>query len=125
MKSNKNNKLTAKQKSAIPHIVASATLEEGRKRARIARSTLYEWLKIPAFQEELKRQRHTVSNQALEGIRGYITKSADTLFEIMVTTKNEKIKRDVANDLLGYGFKLKEYDEIIARLDLIEKRLLG
>lgn len=57
--------LTERQKKTIPHLIVSATNEEGRKRARISRNTLYTWLKDPMFKDELQRQRNIVVDEAL------------------------------------------------------------
>ena len=43
--------LTRKQREAIPHLVGARSLEEGCKKARIAKFTLYHWLSDDPFKD--------------------------------------------------------------------------
>ncbi len=57
--------LSARQTKAIPILVACSTYTEGCKKAKVNRTTLYEWLSNPAFRAELEKQQKAVSQQAL------------------------------------------------------------
>jgi hypothetical protein len=47
-------KLSERQKKAIPFLVNSPTVDRGCKGAKISRETYYQWLSDPLFKEELK-----------------------------------------------------------------------
>ena len=53
--------LTDRQLKAIPIIVASPTYTQGCRRAKVNRTTFYEWLKDPHFRAELDRQRDRIT----------------------------------------------------------------
>ena len=53
-----NGGLTDRQRRVIPHLLASPSMEEACRRARINKTTVYEWLRDDTFRQELKRQRN-------------------------------------------------------------------
>jgi hypothetical protein len=56
-KNSLKNGLTPNQLRAIPCLVQNPNISEAAEQAGIARATIYEWLKIPAFRNELESQR--------------------------------------------------------------------
>jgi hypothetical protein len=54
------NTLTDRQRRVIPFLLASPSIEEACRRARINKTTVYEWLKDETFRGELKNQRDAV-----------------------------------------------------------------
>ena len=114
--------LTERQLKAIPFLISSSTYEEGRKRARIGKKTLYEWLKDPGFKAELKRRRNEIVKEAFDVLRDNITRAVRTLVGLLDTTRPET-KRRVANDIINLTLKDKELQDIEKRLDNIEKTL--
>ena len=58
--------LTDRQRSVIPHLLASASIEEGCKRAKVGKATVYEWLINETFRDELRRHREEIVTGALE-----------------------------------------------------------
>lgn len=115
-----SDNLTERQMKAIPFLVASATIEEGCKRAKISRETYYQWVSHPPFIEELRRQRDLVIGEAFGTLKANLTKAVDVLVGLL-ETKNENLKRFVANDILGHVLKAKELVEIEERLSAVER----
>ncbi len=68
-KQTKTNQLTNRQRATIPHLIGTRSLEEARRKARVAKATFYGWLKEEAFQEELKRHQSQVVTEALERLK--------------------------------------------------------
>ena len=120
---NKGQNLTERQVKAIPHLVASSTYEKGCRKARISRNTFYEWLKDPVFKAELKRQRDTVIEEALETLKSSMTNAVKVLLDLLDTTKNEYLKRNVAKDIIGYVIKAKEIEDLDKRITEIENSI--
>jgi len=116
--------LTERQRKAIPHLVASPTYEEGRKKARISRNALYEWLKNPVFKEELKKAREIIVTEALETLKSSVTKATETLVDLLTTTENDSLKRLICNDIISHTLKAKELQDIEERLSSIERIVL-
>ncbi len=119
-KSDKNG-LTDKQLKALPHLVAASSEGEGCKKANIARQTYYDWLKIPAFRDELSRLRSSIVEDAVEALKAHTTKAVDTLVKLL-DVDHPALQRNVANDILGHVAKYKELQELEQRIEIIEAR---
>lgn len=115
-----NEKLTNRQLLAINQIIASSTLEEARKKAKISKGTLYAWLKDESFKAELKRQRDEVVKEALSRLKKAMTKAVDGLIELMDSHRQD-LRRWVFKDIIDYALKGIELENIEERLDKIEK----
>ncbi len=118
----KKTKLTARQLKAIPIIVASPTYTEGCKKAKVNRTTFYEWLKIPKFKAELDRQRDDVAAEAFGVLSQSLTKAVETLTGLL-DTKDDRLKRLVCKDIIEHILKRKEIEDLDERLIEVEKRL--
>ena len=123
LKGTEPNCLTRKQTEAIPHLVGAKSLEEGRKKARIGKATLYAWLKDEGFRSELERQRRLIITDAIERLKAGITKAVDGLIELS-EDKEKGIRLRACEKVLDFFVKTKEIDEIEKRLERIENIIL-
>jgi len=117
-------KLSERQRKAIPFLVNAPTVEGGCKGAQISRETYYQWLSDPLFKDELKRHRDQVIEEALNVIKANVTKAVNALVGLL-NTKNEFLRRAVANDILGHVLRSKEIEDIGKRVDALERKLGG
>ena len=116
------SKLTDRQLKAIPFIVTSPTYTEGIQKAGVNRTTFYKWLKAPEFKTELNRQRQEVATEAFGVLQQSLTKATETLAG-MLDSKDDKLKRLTANDIINHVLKHKELAELEQRLEALENRL--
>ncbi len=93
---------------------------KGCKGARISRETYYQWLSNPAFKEALGRQKDRVVEEALDIMKANMTKAVNALVGLL-KTKNQFLKRSVANDILGHVLKSKELEDIERRIEALER----
>ena len=61
--------LTGRQRSALPVILASATIREAAKSLRISERTIYRWLEDEDFRKELARLREEIDDLACQELR--------------------------------------------------------
>lgn len=115
-------KLRDRQIKAIPHIVSNPTFEQGCKKARINRTTLYKWLKIPEFKAELNKQRDEVAAEAFGVLSQSLTKAIETLAGLL-DNKDDRLKRLAAKDVIDFIVRHKENEDFDKRLTAIEQRL--
>ncbi len=108
------HKLTDRQIKAIPHIVSSPTYGEGCKKARINRTTLYKWLKIPEFKAELDRQRDEVAAEAFGILSQSLTKAVETLAGLLDN-------KDDSRELTQTGSLLKLLSLTLKARELLEQ----
>lgn len=118
----KKKKLTDRQLKAIPIIVTSPTYSEGCKKAKLNRTTFYQWLKEPKFKAELDRQRDDVAAEAFGVLSQSLTKAVETLTGLL-DTKDDRLKRLVCKDIIEHILKRKEIEDLDERLKVIEQRL--
>jgi hypothetical protein len=126
--SNKNqqndekSELTTRQLKAIPVIVASPTYSKGCKKAKLNRTTFYEWLKIPEFKAELDRQRNEVAAEAFGVLSQGLTKAVETLVNLL-DNNDGRLKRLAAKDIIDFIIRHKENEDLEQRIEAIEQRL--
>jgi hypothetical protein len=116
-------KLSRRQLKAIPFLVSSPTYTQGCEKAKINKATLYKWIKQPEFKCELDRQRNDIVEVAFSTIAQNIEKAVSGLVGLL-DSKDERIKRLTANDIIGHYNKHKEIKELEERIQQIETRLL-
>ena len=127
-KTNKNQqktekkKLTDRQLKVIPIIVTSPTYSEGCKKAKLNRTTFYEWMKKPEFKAELDRQRNEIAAEAFGVLSQGLTKAVETLVSLL-DNKDDRLKRLAAKDVIDFIIRHKEIEDLDQRLAAIEQQL--
>jgi len=105
----------------IPFLLASPSTEEACRRARINKTTVYEWLKEEVFRQELKRQRDTIIEQALDSLKANIAKATETLVKHLGS--REQISIRAAERIIEFTQKALEHEELERRIKALETRL--
>ena len=116
--------LTDRQLKAILIIVTSPTYTEGCKKARLNRTTLYDWLKQPEFKAELEKQRDKIISEAFGVLSQSLTKAVETLTGLL-DHKDDRLKRLTAKDIIDFIIRHKENEDSDKRLTEVEKCLAG
>jgi hypothetical protein len=118
----KTNKisLSERQLKAIPYLISATSEGEACRQAKIAKHTYYEWLKQPAFKNELHHLRGLVVEDAVETLKARTSKAVDTLVKLL-DDPNPTLQRNVANDILNHVAKFKELRELEDRIVVLEQ----
>ena len=116
------SELTPRQLKTIPLLVASHTYTEGIKKAKINRTTFYEWLKIPEFKAELDRQRDEITAEAFGVLSQALTKAVESLVNLL-DNKDDRLKRLACKDVIDFIIRHKENEDLDKRLTEVEKLL--
>lgn len=114
--------LTDRQRRVIPFLLASPSTEEACRRARINKTTVYEWLKEGVFRQELKRQRDGIIERALDSLKANITKATETLVKHLDSTR-EHISIRAAENIIEFIQKALDHEELEKRIEALETRL--
>jgi len=115
-------KLTHRQLQAIAAILDTESMEAAARLAHVGRTTLYAWLREPAFRAELKRRQNEIFDAALARLKSLVGNAVNGLGEL-VKAESESVKRAACRDILDAALKVKELHEIDERLTEIEKHL--
>jgi Transposase len=119
---NDNQRLTDRQLRVIPYLLTSHSTEEACRRARINKTTVYEWLKDETFRRELKRQRDTIIERALDSLKANIAKATKTLLDHL-NSKRENISIRAAEDIIEFTQKALEHEELEKRIEALEEQM--
>jgi len=114
--------LTDRQLKAIPIIVTSPTYSQACKKAKVNRTTFYEWLKIPEFKTELDRQRNEIAAEAFGVLSQSLTQAVEALVGLL-KNKDNRLKRLAAKDVIDFIIRHKENEDLNERLKEVEKLL--
>ena len=114
--------LTTKQIRIIPYLLEAPSIEQGCKRAKVSKVTVYGWLKEEPFREELRRQREEVVRGALETLKANTAKATETLVKLLDSEK-EGIRARAAEDIIEFTQKAIEFEDLEKRITAIEDQL--
>jgi AcrR family transcriptional regulator len=103
-------------------LICSST-EDACRRAKVNKTTVYEWLRDETFREELKRQRDAVIERALDSLKSNIAKATETLVKHL-DSKRENISIRAAESIIEYAQKALEHEELERRIEALEKTLM-
>ncbi len=115
--------LTRRQRAVLPYLITAPSLEEACRKARVSKTTVYAWLKEPAFQAELTRQRQAVAEQAFNRLKGGMTQAVDELLELLQMKAQPGIQLRAAQILLDCGLKVVAHQALEQRVEALEAHL--
>ena len=78
------------------------------------------WIKEPTFQEELTRRRDEVLTEALATAKTHAARAMAHLAGLLEVA-DERLRRHVCNDMLGYAVKTRELEDLERRLVALEE----
>jgi len=107
--------LTRRQRVVLLHLITTPSLEEGCRKARVSKTTVYAWLKEPGFQAELKRLRQTLLDEAFDRLKVGITQAVDKLLSLLEADRQPGIQLRAAQTLLDQGIKAVELQDLVMR----------
>lgn len=113
---------TDKREILMDALLHSPDVSNAAKQADVSRSTVYRWLRDPDFADEVKQRRNAMLDAAIESIKCHSQNAANTLAS-MLDSKDERLRRMAAKDLLDYSFKILEGRDVLERIEAIEETL--
>jgi transposase-like protein len=94
-----NGDLSPRQQRAVAHLLECSTIAEASKKTGVHRSTLYEWMKNPAFQVELERAKRDQFQAALGQMRSLVPDAIESLKEL-ASSSNEQVRLRACVEIL-------------------------
>src|SRR5262249_48426253 len=116
---NESKTLTTRQVQVIPYLLGAPSFEEGCKRARVSKVTVYGWLKEEFFRQELKRQRDELIDRALDSLKANVSKATETLVKLL-HSESESMRARAAEDIIEFAQKALEHEELERRIEALE-----
>lgn len=114
--------LTPRQQRLLVELVKNPDIQAAAKAAGVGRTSTYRWLKQPAFETELSRLRNLAMNEALSTVKAHTARAATELTGLL-DTQDERLKRQICNDILTHAIRVREQEEIERRLTALERKI--
>src|SRR5262249_51751185 len=112
--------LTRKQLAAVVALMESPTIEAAAQAVAVAVSTLYRWLKLPAFQAAYREARAEAVDDALARLQKGARKAADTLIR-NCTCQKPTAEIAAAIAVLDRLVRLNDHADLEARIAALEE----
>jgi hypothetical protein len=117
-KNNQDNGLSPKQMRVIPYMVEYPSMTEAAEKSGVSRNTLYEWMKIPAFRDELEKQRFILYDEMLSTFFMLGDRAIEAYADELGTYR----RRAAASDIIRLLAKTKENSANVQRLNEMARR---
>jgi len=114
--------LSSRQLKAITCILENNSMEETAKKARVSRSTLYNWFNDNQFKARLEKERESVFEEGLMALKTATSKAAKTLIQLL-DSKDRNTRRLAAKEIINVALKVVELQDIQERIEKIEEQL--
>lgn len=93
--------LTPKQILAATAIAMGESHKQAAKAAKVIPGTISEWMQDPEFKATINQIQLDIMNEARDRFRGLALASIAVLGDILASSKNDKMKLDVAKYVLS------------------------
>lgn len=116
------NPLSFRQKKLLTALVNISDVQAACKAAGVGRTAAYGWLKNPDFREELNRLRDNALSDALTHIKTYTKQAVDQL-ALLMKSEDERIRRQVCNDILSHALSIRGKETLDQRVQALERKI--
>ena len=116
------SKFSRKQEDAIIALLNNRNTEEAAKAIGIGTKTLLRWQKNPEFEASFRAARTASVRQAIARLQQTCSAAVTTLHKLMVEPKTPaSVRARVAETILTLSLKTVETEDILARLEQLER----
>ncbi len=115
-------KFSPKKEMALIALLEGTKFSEAATKIGVSERSVLRWLKEPEFQERLNQGMASLRTQALDLLRDTLCKATKRLSEL-VDSSSEKIALQASELVINFNLKLKEEQELAARIQELEKVL--
>ena len=105
-------------------LLTCPTKKEAANKAGVTENTLYRMRQSEEFRQILQNVKNSIFQEAMNKAQAYSLEALEVLKTIMTTEyATDSSRVSAAKTLLELGMSVYESEEIIARLDALERRL--
>jgi ACT domain-containing protein len=116
--------LSKNQLKAVEALISYDSVADAAKACGLARDTVYRYLKVPEFDQELKKAKRTMVDQAVTSLQRSCKEAAKALADICKDKDAPPSARvTAAREILSQTMRAIEVESIEERLKSLEDRL--
>jgi transposase-like protein len=120
----REKKLNSKQSKAIILLLEDKSIAEIAGILKVALNTLYKWLETnEVFIKAYAEAREKIFSEALEQLKEASREAVKTLREVMRPGYKESARVSASKTILELALKMKEINELEARIKALEEKL--
>lgn len=113
-----------RQEKALETLLVEPDLRKAAKRAGVGESTLYRWLKEPAFSDRYKELRKQAFDTVLHRLQASASEAVETLRSISADEEAPASSRvSAAKTILEMAVAAREHEEFDCRLKALEEKM--
>ncbi|MEP7366384.1 MAG: transposase family protein [Acidobacteriota bacterium] len=115
-------KFDRKQEEAVAALLTHRSIEEAARATGVSAATLIRWMQVPEFDAEYRKARRAAFGQAVARLQQMSGAAVLTLGKVLVeagTPPSTRVR--AAECILNHAAKAIEIEEIVARLQELEK----
>jgi transposase len=112
--------LTSNQLKTISYILESCSIEEAARKAKVSRSSIYNWLKDDIFKEKLKKEREALFAEGLDLLKQATNKAVNELINLL-KSRDETTRRLTAKEIINLSLRTTEIRDLEERISKIEQ----
>ena len=106
----------------VAALACGATVEAAAKTANVSETTVYRRLRESEFRQRVAEARDEMVSRAVARLSATSTLAADTLRELL-KARSETVRLGAARTVLELGMKLRETEDLAARIAALEETL--
>ncbi len=114
--------LTRKQQAALLALLANSTVRDAAGMAGMSEKTLWRWLQLPSFVAALRAAQREALDTAICELQGASAKAVQKLVANL-DSASDFASNAAALGILSYSLKFREQNEVLSRIEEIEKLL--
>ena len=115
---------TRADSALVAALAGGATVEAAAGAVGVGVATVYRRLKEPAFRAQIDAARSEMIGRAVARLAGASTAAADRL-RALLTAESESVQLAAARSILDLGLKLREHEELAARVAALEAQYVA
>jgi hypothetical protein len=116
------DKLSARQRLALPVIAAEATIEGAAEKIGVTRKTVYEWLKQEPFKRAIEEARKEYMESGFRTMRLAAKRAAEKIVQHLDCT-DAKVSLRAAEDVIEFAKEFISLEDHERRIKELEDRL--
>ncbi|MBN1451131.1 MAG: hypothetical protein JW963_08970 [Anaerolineales bacterium] len=116
-------KLPANQQRALAALLTEKDVRSAAKKCGLAENTIYRYLKNGQFRQLLQEAHAAIYSEVSNRLTVDVLDALDKLWVIVDTATDPNVKRLAIGDWLKHALKIREVDDLEARIAALEERL--
>lgn len=116
--------LSTQQRQVLVSLLGGSPITRAAAAAEVDPSTIYRWLKMPTFQQELREGRRALAQQGLGQLQALVSDAVALVREILNdSTRSAAVRLRAADLVLEHTVRYLELDDLERRIQELEALL--